>query len=405
MANSLDSKKIFILVSSLVTGGAEVVVRTIANGLSTSRFDIHILCLYKPGRIGRELIDSGFNVTSGISSCKFDPCTFFRLFNIFSKNKDAVLLSLDHHNAIFWGAIAAKAAGLKNRILSVHSTFLGGIGCSNKQGSKNRILSVHSTRFLVSKKTFKFTDRLVMPLYKNVVALSKMHARYLAEKEKVDKRQLAIINNGVNANKFYPSDSEESRRKSKRKLSIPEGNTTVTIVAALRPEKNHDMFLDAALLVAEKRKNITFLIVGEGEEKARLQTVVNKNLLEDRVIFMGNRNDIPEILSATDISVLSSVWEIFPVTVLEAMAAGLPVISTDVGSLSEIIRNDEEGILIPPEDSAALAKAIERLADNKEIRLDMGKRARKKVLEKFSTERMLSQYVKLFEKTLDLAPD
>jgi len=124
MADSSDSRKIFILASSLVTGGVEVVVKTIAEGLSNSRFDIHILCLHQPGRIGRELIDSGFNVTWGISMCRFDPGTFFRLFNIFCKNKDAVLFSLDHHNAIFWGAIAAKAAGLKSIILSVHSTRL-----------------------------------------------------------------------------------------------------------------------------------------------------------------------------------------------------------------------------------------------------------------------------------------
>jgi len=158
------------------------------------------------------------------------------------------------------------------------------------------------------------------------------------------------------------------------------------------------MFLDAALLITEKRKDITFLIVGEGEEKVRLQSVANKNLLEDRVIFMGNRIDIPEILSATDISVLCSFWEIFPVTVLEAMAAGLPVISTDVGSLSEIIRNDKEGILIPSEDPVSLAKAIEKLADNKEIRLDMGKRARDRILGNFTTEQMIKEYIKLFEK-------
>jgi glycosyltransferase involved in cell wall biosynthesis len=378
MVNSLDSKKMFILVSSLVTGGAEVVVRTITNGLSaSSRFDIHILCLHQPGMIGNELIDSGFNVKWGISLSRYDPGTFFRLLSIFRKNKDSILFLLDHHNSIFWGALAAKAAGLKNIILSLHST-----------------------RLWTNAHNFNFTDRLVLPTFSKIVALSETHARYLVEEEGVSDKQLTIINNGVDVDRFYPVGSEEQKRKNKRKFLIKENNITVTIVASLRPEKNHGMFLDAALLVARKRKDITFLIVGEGEEKSRLQAIAHKMLLEERVIFLGNRTDIPEVLSATDIAVLCSFIEIFPVTVLEAMAAGLPVISTNVGSLSEIIRNGEEGILIPSEDTASLAKEIEGLADNREIRLGMGERARKRVLEKFSTERMLNQYAKLFEKAI-----
>jgi glycosyltransferase involved in cell wall biosynthesis len=378
MVNSLDSKKMFILVSSLVTGGAEVVVRTITNGLSaSSKFDIHILCLHQPGMIGNELIDSGFNVKWGISLSRYDPGTFFRLLSIFRKNKDSILFLLDHHNSIFWGALAAKAAGLKNIILSLHST-----------------------RLWTNAHNFNFTDRLVLPTFSKIVALSETHARYLVEEEGVSDKQLTIINNGVDVDRFYPVGSEEQKRKNKRKFLIKENNITVTIVASLRPEKNHGMFLDAALLIARKRKDITFLIVGEGEEKSRLQAIAHKMLLEERVIFLGNRTDIPEVLSATDIAVLCSFIEIFPVTVLEAMAAGLPVISTNVGSLSEIIRNGEEGILIPSEDTASLAKEIEGLADNREIRLGMGERARKRVLEKFSTERMLNQYAKLFEKAI-----
>ena len=382
MADSPDSRKIFILVSSLVTGGAEVIVKTLTKGLSASRFDIHILCLHQPGKIGRELIDSGFDVKWGLSRGRFDPGTFFSLFRIFRKNKNAILFSLDHHNAIFWGALAAKAAGLRNRILSVHSTRLSAKGCN-----------------------FDFTDRLVLPAYNRIVALSLTHASYLKEKERVRDHQVTIINNGVDVDRFYPVDSEERRRKYKRKLSIPENNITVTIIAALRPEKNHRMFLDAALLISKKRKDITFLVVGDGEERSRLQAIAHKMLPEGRVIFLGDRNDIPEILSVTDISVLCSFMEIFPLTVLEAMSAGLPVISTDVGSLSEMIRNDEDGILIQSEDIYSFTRAIEKLADNRKIRLDMGKRAREAVLEKFSTKMMLSKYAKLFQDEPSMGPD
>jgi len=157
------------------------------------------------------------------------------------------------------------------------------------------------------------------------------------------------------------------------------------------------MFLDAALLISKKRKDVNFLVVGDGEEKSKLQTMANEMLPEGRVTFLGNRSDIPEILLGTDISVLCSFMEIFPVTVLEAMSAGLPVISTDVGSLSEMIRNDEDGILIQSEDTYSLTRAIEYLADNSKIRLDMGKRAREKVAERFSTKKMLSKYARLFE--------
>ncbi|MDZ7859882.1 MAG: glycosyltransferase [Candidatus Krumholzibacteriota bacterium] len=374
MLNSPDSGKIFFLASSLVTGGAEVIVRDLAEYISYTGFEVQFLCLHRPGQIGRELIDSGFEVKSGISRGRFDFGTYFRLFRIFNKNKEAVLFSLDHHNAIFWGALAAKAARLNKTVLSLHSTRLSG-----------------------EDRNFNIIDRLVLPVYKKIIALSKRHAEYLVEEEGINKGRVTIINNGVDIHRFHPIDSEGERKEYKRKFSIPENNLAVTIVAAIRPEKNHDIFLDAAFSISKKRRDITFIIAGDGKGRMRLEKKVDEMSIKDRVIFLGNRNDIPEILSATDISVLCSDMEILPLTVLEAMSAGLPVISTDVGSLSEIIRNGRDGVLIDSKDAVSLAGAIEKLADDKGTRLEMGKSARERILERFTKKTMLKQYKKLFK--------
>jgi len=171
----------------------------------------------------------------------------------------------------------------------------------------------------------------------------------------------------------------------------------VTIVAALRPEKNHVMFIESAGRVMKREESARFLIVGEGEQREFLEKETERRELRGRVTFLGSREDIPDILSASDISVLCShpVVETFPLTVLEAMACGLPVISTDVGSLSDIITDRRDGILIPAGDSEALAENIIELIRNLNLRDRLGKNARRKVELKFSKQEMVNNYLNM----------
>ncbi|MBD3179856.1 MAG: glycosyltransferase, partial [Candidatus Latescibacteria bacterium] len=322
MENRRESKKIFILASTLVVGGAEMIIRSIAETLPDEGFQVELLFLREPGKVGDLLIGKGFDFRSGISRSRFDPLALYMLLSLFRRHRNSVLLSLDHHNAVFLGALASRWAGIKGSVLSVHSTGLWGSG-----------------------RTFTFTDRAVLKLYDRIVALSDTHARYLVEDEEVPGDSVEVINNGIDVERFNRSFREKRGGGIREELGLENDHTVVTIVAALRPEKNHLMFLEAAGRVAGESERARFLIVGDGEMREALESEAGRRKLSDRVFFLGNRDDIPEILAATDISVLSShpVVETFPLTVLEAMACGLPVISTDVGSVSEIISHRDNG--------------------------------------------------------------
>ncbi|UCF05928.1 MAG: glycosyltransferase [bacterium] len=375
MSPSRDNPTVFLLASTLVTGGAEKVVRALALGLPRHGFDTHVLCLHGVGAEGAELSRLGATVHSGFSRNRFDPTSLFRLSRFMRGGNSAILFTLDHHDAIFLGALASRLAGIRHRILSVHSTGLWAKGG-----------------------TFSFSDRLVLPLYDRVVALAALHGDYLSKKERIRTDRIVVIHNGIDTGHFRPVSSAVQRRSLREACGIPAESFVVVIVAALRPEKNHEMLLRAAARMKQQGSGALFLIVGEGKEAGKLQSLVNMLQVRNAVRFMGLRKDIPDILALSDASVLCSypVVETFPLSVLEAMACGIPVVATAVGSIPEMVTDGVEGMLVPPGDVAALSEALGSLESDPERRARMGEAGRKRVEENFTEERMVRRYAELF---------
>jgi glycosyltransferase involved in cell wall biosynthesis len=142
----------------------------------------------------------------------------------------------------------------------------------------------------------------------------------------------------------------------------------------------------------------TFLIVGEGTEAEKLQALTRELALGEAVRFLGRREDVPEILSVSDVSVLCShpVVETFPLSVLESMACGVPVVATSVGSIPEMIEDGTEGVLVRTGDVAGLRDAIASLERDPLRRTEMGELARSRVVERFTKDRMVGAYAELF---------
>ncbi|HUV36312.1 MAG TPA: glycosyltransferase [Patescibacteria group bacterium] len=375
MASPAKHYTVFILASTLVLGGAEKVVRALALGLPDHGFTPHILCLRGPGGIGQELSARGVRVHFGLMRSRHDPGAFFRLYRLFRGERGSILYALDHHDALFWGGLASRAAGVRWRVTPVHSTGLWG-----KEGSFTR------------------TDRLVLPMYDRVVALSAAHADYITRQGGIEPSRVAVINNGVDAGRFKPVGSRRERDLVRESLDLAPYDFVVAIVAALRPEKNHEMFLRAAAEFRSRGGRGVFLVVGDGKEAGELHGLARELALGNAVRFMGARDDIPAILAASDVSVLCShpIVETFPLSVLEAMACGIPVVVTAVGSIPEMITDGREGLMIPPGDVGALAEALLDLGRDTVLRDGMGKRARERVVSEFSEARMVAEYAALF---------
>jgi glycosyltransferase involved in cell wall biosynthesis len=376
MNTSRRNPTVCLLASTLVTGGAERVALGLGSGLGAHGQRCLIITLHEAGPVGEELSRLGVRVVSKIATSKHGPGAVPRLARILKSESADILFCLDHHNAIFWGSIASKMAGVRKRVLSVHSTGLWG-----------------------RRSSFTFSDRMVLPLYDRVVALASSHAEYLENEEGIPGDKIVVIHNGVDISRFAPVGSAPEKTRLREEFGIPESVFVVTIVAALRPEKNHEMLLRSAAELSES--GYLFLVVGEGGEEQRLRELAQELSLGDTIRFMGRRSDIPDILSASDLFVLCShpVVETFPLSVLEAMSSGLPVLSTRVGSIETILEEGREGLLIEPGDQKALIDTIRALRGDEPGR--SGARARTKVVERFSLEGMVERYAKLFTGILD----
>jgi len=379
MTRAGQSPRVEILASTLVTGGAERVIEALVSGLPARGLPARVLCLHEPGEVGAGLARRGAPVVSRIARSRRDPFACARLASLFARNRGAVLLSLDHHDAVFAGSVAARWAGLKHRFLAVHSTGLWG-----------------------KRSSFSTSDRLVLGSYEGIVALAQAHADYLVRREGIEEGRIRIIANGVDTERFHPARSEEERGSLRAALSIPASSFVVVMVAALRPEKNHGMLLDAAARIRARRNDSIFCVVGEGPEAENLQRRSRELSLGETIRFMGRRDDIPAILAAADASALCShpVVETFPLAVLEAMSCGLPVIASDVGAVREMIVDGEEGRIIAPGDVGALAEALVALADAPEAGRRMGIRGRDRVVRDFTVEGMVGRYAEMFGEAL-----
>ncbi len=377
MSTSGRNPTICLLASRLVTGGAERVVLGLGSGLPSHGMRCIVVTLHESGPVGEELSDHGVPVVSRIATSRRGPGTALALARLLRRESVDALFCLDHHNAVFWGSIASKIAGVRARVLSMHSTGLWG-----------------------RRSSFTLSDRMVLPLYDRVVALARSHAEYLEREEHIPGNKIVVIHNGVDTSRFAPAASPDERTRFRAAQGIQQDAFVVTIVAALRPEKNHEMLLRAAAEL--KGRGCLFLVVGEGKVEGELRGLADRLSLGDSVRFMGERSDIPDILAASDLFVLCShpVVETFPLSVLEAMSSGLPVVSTRVGSIETILNEGVEGLLVEPGDEGALAHAIRSLRGDAARRSDMGRRARGRVLERFSLDGMVAGYAALFGEVL-----
>ena len=170
------------------------------------------------------------------------------------------------------------------------------------------------------------------------------------------------------------------------------------LVARLRPEKRIDVFIRAVQEARRRDPRIAGLVVGDGSERARLERLARD---DGAVRLTGHRFDVPDIIGAADAVCLSSNTEASPMTLLEAMAVGKPVIATEVGGIPEAVVEEQTGLLVPAGNPAAFATAVLRLAWDPALAERMGQAARERHRARFSIERMVAEYVDVFERVLE----
>jgi glycosyltransferase involved in cell wall biosynthesis len=219
-----------------------------------------------------------------------------------------------------------------------------------------------------------------------LIAVSEEVKRELVRYRVATAEKIVVIPLGVDLEPFLAGAGQ--RGKLRRELGLTDSEPLVGIVGRIFPIKNHRLFFEAAARVAAELDGARFLVVGDGILRPAMEDYARALGIARHVQFVGWRRDLPIIYPDLDVLVVSSNNEGTPVSAIEAMAAGCPVVATRVGGLPDLIADGETGCLVPPRDPSALAAGILRLLRDRDAARSMGKAAQAAVAERFAVERL-----------------
>lgn len=204
-----------------------------------------------------------------------------------------------------------------------------------------------------------------------------------------------VISNGIPTDRY--ARPQISRKEWRAREGFRENDVLFVCVARFSPQKNHALLLKAFRQGPASDPNAHLVLVGEGVLREQLEEQVKKLGLSRQVHFLGLRTDIPEVLGAMDVFVLSSDFEGNPLSVMEAMASGLPILSTAVGGVPDLIENGKEGLLVQPGEVQGLSNSMSALLVNREVRLSFGMAGARRARAKFDVSTMVHAYESLYE--------
>jgi glycosyltransferase involved in cell wall biosynthesis len=258
-------------------------------------------------------------------------------------------------------------------------------------------------------------DRATTRFVSSYVAVCGSDARFLSDKKHVPAKKIAIIHNGVDTRRF--AMPQNARKAIRHALGFTDEDFVLIMVARLHAGKGHRVLLEAMRQLFDSYPKLKLICLGEGEEERELRAFSESLGLARCVRFAGYQHDVPAWLKAADINVLPSFYEGLPLTILEAMAASLATVASNVGGIPEAIEHGVSGLLVPPGDAHRLARALALLLRESATRERMARAAHARVSRDFVFEKQVSGTEKLYldlcgsrtmpsaENAKDLTPD
>jgi starch synthase (maltosyl-transferring) len=358
------------VITDLDVGGAEKCCVQLASGLDRSRWRAEVCCLSKPGALGDRLAAAGVPVHSLHASGLWDaPRAIWQLSQLIHRVRPAIVHTfLFHANLV--GRVAARLAAAPRVLCSVR----------------------------VAERRFRYhliLENLTCRLSRKSVCVSDAVARFTQRRSHVPRSRLVVIPNGV---EVPPSDVAPAPIRSG--FGLPHDSMVAIYVGRLDPQKGVDVLLHAIAIAREQTANLHLLVAGSGPESNSLVALAEELGIISHVHFLGWRDDVNALLRAADFFVMPSRWEGMPNAVLEAMAAGLPVIATPAEGSAELVRDGETGRLVPIDDADALAGALTELTRDATQRVAWGQHGQVIARTKFSIATMITRYEQLYESVM-----
>ncbi len=361
------------LVEDLTIGGLERVLATIVLNLDKRKYNVSVWCLREGGFFAQMLIEKGIEVKIVHIASSRNPTNIYRLYRLLRIGRFDIIHT-HAYSAGTIGRVCAFLAAIPVIISHNHSVY----------GYYKRYH--HFVEWLLS----HFTDR--------IICVSDKVKKFSIETQRINSLKFLTIYNGID--EVSPTQ-EKPPSFLRKELGIPLDHSVICTITHLEEHKGVLFLIKAASLLLASRENISFLLVGKGSLMEELRALCTKFNIEQSVIFTGERIDIPEILSLTDIFVLPSIREGLGISILEAMSHGKPIIATKVGGIPEIVSDGVNGVLVPPRNPEALSSAIDELLTDREKRRQMGSQGRRICDQHFNTKAMINKIEMLYEQLLN----
>jgi L-malate glycosyltransferase len=362
----VSGTRVLQVVLSLNPGGTERLVVELASRLDPT-IPMAVCCLDEPGGWAEGLRQRGIDVTSLRRGPGFRPEVGRAIARVAARHR-ATVIHAHHYSPFVYSALARLWRPSLRLVFTEHGR-LSDAGPSAKRRFANRVLSVAPHRvFTVSQ-----------DLKRHLVA------------EGFRDRQVGVVYNGIEVGS---TSSPDERARIRKVLGVEDDVLVVGTVARLDPVKDLSSLIDStSRLVPERR--VRLVVIGEGPEMARLKRTASTLGISNDVSFLGHRDDARIWLSGFDVFVNCSTSEGVSLTILEAMAAGLPIVATAVGGTPEVL-DDASGLLVPARDPVALAAALRTIAKDAALRSSLGCSARRRLEIHFALDRMVGNYASVY---------
>jgi len=361
---------VLYIIDSLNIGGAEIQLCELVRCLKKRDYRVTV-CYFTSGPLEREVNKIGAKGFRIARLYKVDPLIIFRLCQII-RHDPPHIVHTQLFKSDFHGLIAA-------RLCKIPIVFSSLRNCDSwaQNPIYGRIYGV------------------IINLADQLIANSEDVRQYFIRYAKIQPDKIVTIHNGVDLHRFQ--NQEEPAKQVRKKLQIKEDAPLVTIVGRLAKQKDHGTFLSAAAKIADTLPNVRFLVVGDGPMLQDLEKQIVKLKLERYVIFTGPRRDVPAIMTASNLIVLSSLWEGMPNVILEGMAASRPIVATAVHGTKRIVDDGITGLLVPPRNPDYLAQACIKVLKDNDLSARLGNAGRERVAMRYNIETKLQNVIDQYE--------
>ncbi|MBL8817476.1 MAG: glycosyltransferase [Planctomyces sp.] len=379
LATGRDNRPVIChVIHSLGVGGAEVLLDQMVRRMS-DEFRFVVAVLDEVGEIGERLRRDGVTVHHLHREPGIDRNCAQRL-KAFADQQQVSILHAHQYTPFFQAMLSRGLVGRRPVVFTEHGRHVPDLP-SRKRMIVNRLL-------------LRKRDRLI--------GVGEAVADALIKNEGLPAQRVEVIYNGVDLNRYQHTDAS-ARELIRAEFGFNSTDFVAVQVARLHDLKDHETAIRAMKVVCEEVPHARLLIVGDGDCRSRIEQLIEENQLEFNVVMAGARNDVPDLLAASDLFLMTSISEGIPLTLIEAMAAGLPVVSTAVGGIPEMIESGVSGYLHEARDVGGIAASVISLTRDLEQRHRISVNGRKTALEKFSLETMLLQYRQVYRDVAGVA--